>query len=359
MARNCVALINLKAIKKNYVYAKSLSPKSKAIAIIKANAYGHGAVKVAKYLDGYVDFFGVACIEEAEEIIESGVTKTPILLMEGVFEENELEIVINKNLFMVVCNKTQAEWVIRSKLSKKFNIFLKLDSGMGRLGFQNNEFKDILVNLENSKKINKIILMTHFSNADEIDNSKTLKQLKKFKMMVHKYDFPKSLANSAGIMAWKETHSEYIRPGIMLYGSNPIIRNGKDLNLSVTMTLSSSLISIKKYKKGQSIGYGAKYICPNNMLIGVVAIGYADGYPRNAKDGTPVFINGAFSELVGRVSMDMITINLNGVNNPQIGDIVELFGKNVSIDDLAKCSDTISNEIFTKITRRVYKTYVP
>jgi len=357
MARNCIASIDLEAIKNNYLYAKSLNPKSKAIAIIKANAYGHGAIEVVRYIDKYVDLFGVACIEEAKEILDSCANKSPILLMEGIFDEHELETVNNHNLYMVVYNTTQVEWILKSNFDNKFNIFLKLDSGMGRLGFQENEYEEIITILENSKKINSITMMTHFSCADDIESPSTKNQIEKFYSMINHYVYPKSLSNSAGIIAWREAQCEFTRPGIMLYGSNPLKTNLQIPELSVTMTLCSSLISIKKYKKGQAIGYSGRYICSKDTLIGVVAIGYADGYPRSAKDGTPVFINGGFAKLAGRVSMDMITINLNGISNPKVGDKVELFGKNVSVDNLAKCSDTISNEIYTKITRRVYKMY--
>ena len=160
-------------------------------------------------------------------------------------------------------------------------------------------------------------------------------------------------------MAWSDAHIGYTRPGIMLYGSSPFPFEDKFKDLVPVMTLESTVISIKKFKAGASIGYGERYICKNDTLIGVVAIGYADGYPRSAKDGTPVFLNGGTARLAGRVSMDMITVDLKGIKDPKIGDRVELFGANVSIDEVAQYSDTISYEIFSKITSRVYRTYVP
>ncbi|MBE28866.1 alanine racemase [bacterium] len=358
MARNCIASIDLNAIKKNYLYAKSLSPQSKAIAIIKANAYGHGAVEVARQLEDCADCYGVACTEEAIELRISGISNTPILLLEGIFEESELKLVDNYNLWMVVCNSSQLKWVLNCKLNNKFNVFVKIDSGMGRLGFKENEAIKAISSLKAANSIEKITLMTHFSSADNPDKASTKNQTDTFNRITKLNQSDKSLANSAALMSFADAHSEYTRPGIMLYGSSPFPFDNNFKNLSTVMTLESSLISVKKFKAGDAIGYGRRYICNEETLIGVVAIGYADGYPRSAKDGTPVYINGAIAKLAGKVSMDMITINLNGINNPKIGDRVELFGTNVSVDEVADYCDTISYEIFSKITSRVYKTYV-
>jgi len=358
MARNCIASIDLNALKNNYLYAKSLSPQSYAIAIIKANAYGHGAVRVAQHLDGTADCYGVACSEEAVELRNSGISKTPILLLEGVFEESELNLVVEHNLWMVVCNSAQLEWVLNCQLSQKYNIFVKIDSGMGRLGFLEHESNEVINILENSPNVDKLTLMTHFSSADNTESSSTNTQIDKFNNIVDSRQNDHSLANSAALMAWNDAHSGYTRPGIMLYGSSPFPFEDKFTGLVPVMTLESTVISIKKFKAGASIGYGERYICKNDTLIGVVAIGYADGYPRSAKDGTPVFLNGGTARLAGRVSMDMITVDLKGIKDPKIGDRVELFGPNVSIDEVAQYSDTISYEIFSKITSRVYRTYV-
>ena len=358
MARSCIASINLDAIKKNYLYAKSLSPRSKAIAIIKANAYGHGAVKVAKHLKDCADCYGVACSEEALELRNSGISSTPILLLEGIFEESELNLVDKHNLWMVVCNDTQLQWVLKSKPSHKFDVFVKIDSGMGRLGFKEKDSNKAINSLENSSNVKNITLMTHFSSADNQNSPSTINQIEQFNNIIDSNQNNTSLANSAALMAFEKAHSEYTRPGIMLYGSSPFPYSEKFKDLSPAMTLQSSLISIKEFKSGQSIGYGERYVCKEDTLIGVVAIGYADGYPRSAQDGTPVFINGGIATIAGRVSMDMITINLKGIKNPQIGDRVELFGENVSIDEVAENCNTISYEIFSQITNRVYKTYV-
>jgi len=358
MARKCIASINLSAIKKNYLYAKSLAPNSKAIAIIKADAYGHGAIEVAKKLDEVADAYGVACIEEALELLNSGIDKTPILLLEGVFEKSELVLVAKHSLIVTVCNSIQLQWLLDADLNKPIDVFVKYDSGMGRLGFQDDSFIQAINLLEESKNIGEITLMTHFSSADDLGSSLTTKQIRNFDNTLYAKKYPESLANSAAILKWSESHRDYVRPGIMLYGSSPFSDAKYQKNLIPAMTLSSVLISIKNLKKGQGIGYGTRFICPLDMQIGVVAIGYADGYSRHAKDGTPVYINDTRSRVVGRVSMDMITIDITDVPNPEIGDRVELFGENVSVDEVAKYCNTISYEIFTKITKRVYKSYV-
>ena len=358
MARKCIASINLASIKENYLYAQSLAPSSQVIAVVKANAYGHGAIKVAQQLEGEADCFGVACSEEAQELRESGIKSTPILLMEGVFEESELDLVSQLNLWLVVSNSHQVEWIVGSQSNFQFNVFVKIDTGMGRLGFQDDDIKEVIALLENSKKVESITLMSHFSSADDLSSQTTKRQLNKMNSLTGSKNYQSSLANSAAVMAYSDSHAKYIRPGIMLYGASPFPFS-KDFNALVpAMTLSSSIISIKSFKQGQSIGYGERYVCKKDTMIGVVAIGYGDGYPRSARDGTPVFINGCIAKLAGKVSMDMITIDLEGVKNPKIGDRVELFGGNISVDEVAENCNTISYEILTKITNRVYKTYV-
>ena len=358
MARKCNVTINLGAIKKNYLYAKSLSHNAKAIAIIKANAYGHGAIEVANQLEDCADCFGVACIEEAIEIRDSGIDKTSILLMEGIFELSEISLIEKYNLIVTVCNSQQLQWILDNEFSSPIDVFVKYDSGMGRLGFQGDEFTNAINLLEENKNIDNITLMTHFSSADNLEDATTNTQINDFNNALPSKNYPTSLANSAGIMGWSESHNNFIRPGIMLYGSSPFSDKSHLDKLIPAMTLSSALISIKDFKAGQSIGYGNRYICKQNMTIGVAAIGYADGYPRSAKDGTPVYINGVKSKIAGKVSMDMITIDLSNVPSPKIGDRVELFGENIAVDEVAESCNTISYEIFTKITSRVYKTYV-
>ena len=248
MARTCTASINLAAIKHNYLYAKSLAPQSKAIAIVKANAYGHGAIEVAGYLEDSVDVFGVACIEEAIEIREAGLEKKPILLLEGMFELSELELLEKYKLLPVIGNKSQLQWILDAKLKNPTKVFVKYDSGMSRLGFHETEFKQALKALEASNNISSIVLMTHFSKADEPYDIFTQNQIDNFNRIANEAGHPSSLANSAGIVAWRNSHKQYNRPGIMLYGSSPFSEARYQKNLVPAMTLSSALISIKDFK---------------------------------------------------------------------------------------------------------------
>jgi len=259
---------------------------------------------------------------------------------------------------LVIGSLAQLHWLLQTRLKQPITVFLKYDSGMSRLGFHEDGFKQALHALESSNNVAETVLMTHFSRADEPYDIYTQNQIDNFNRIAKEAGHPSSIANSAGIVAWRNSHKQYNRPGIMLYGSSPFTEARYQKNLVPAMTLSSVLISIKDFKKGQGIGYGSRYICKDDMQIGVVAVGYADGYPRHAKDGTPVFINGSKASIAGRVSMDMITIDLTGVENPAIGDRVEMFGENISINEVAEFSGTISYEILCKITKRVYKTYL-
>jgi alanine racemase len=362
MSRNTVAKINLAAIKHNYLYAKSCVPYAQAVAIVKANAYGHGSAEVAKYLDDTVDLFGVACIEEALEIRQAGV-KSPILLLEGVFEFDEIEVANNNNFFICVTSEEGLEWILSVSPQEPLTLFLKYDSGMGRLGFQDDTLLDAFEKLSSSNNIKEIVLMTHFACADEVTSLVTDKQMHKidsfYKSLKYYNNKTKlSISNSAGVLTKVCQSQDFIRPGIMLYGASPVDTNQHDIHLLTAMTVTAPIISIKKYTEGDSIGYGGTFICPKDMTVGVVAFGYGDGYPRHAITGTPVYLNGLITHIVGRVSMDMLTIDLTHIPNININDRVELFGENVSINDVARCADTISYEIYTKITKRVYREYL-
>ena len=357
MSRKTTAVIHLAAIKHNYLYAKSRVPHAKAIAIVKANAYGHGAKEVASSLDSTVDAFGVACIEEAIALRQANI-KSDILLLEGIFEESELAVAAANNFMLVVAGQHQLHWLSDYQGDHRFDVFLKLDSGMGRLGFLAEAIDAAFDRLRALKCVKQIILMSHFCCADELHSSVTQKQLAQVEEIQARFSQSQkvavSISNSAGILAQLYPQQDFIRPGIMLYGAAPM---SCDNDLKNTMTLTAPIISLKTYQQGDSIGYGATYICENQRLIAVVAIGYADGYPRHAKTGTHVYVNNTIAPLVGRVSMDMITIDVTNVPKVKLGDDVELFGGHVAINDLADDAQTISYEIFTKMTARVYRQY--
>jgi len=352
MYRKSVVTINLEAIKNNYLVAKSESAPAKVVAIIKANAYGHGAVKVAQHLDEIADIFGVACLEEALELIDISIA-TPILLLEGIFNAEDLAIVDEFNIQIVVSTQHQYNLVMSHDFINKPIIWLKFDTGMGRLGFTDKtEYLQVLQDL--SKHAKQIILMSHLSCADDLTSSKTSSQISLFDNVTADLNLKKSLANSAAVLEWRASHYDYVRPGIMLYGVNPVTK-GADYALQASMVFEAELISIKSFAAGQTIGYGDTYVCSKKTLVGVVGVGYADGYPRHAKTGMRVYINGQYTKLLGRVSMDMIMVDLTDIPVVNIGDKVELFGRHVSVNELAQNADTISYEILSKITNRVHR----
>ncbi len=352
------ALIDINALQHNVSIARSHAPDCKIMAIIKADAYGHGAVTIANAFtqnaklnnQKSVEAFAVCCIEEAIELREAGIQQL-ILLLEGFFAADELALIQQYQLQTVIHHSFQIELLQAAKLDKPLNVWLKMDTGMGRLGFQPEHFPHAWQQLsEMSQLVKPIKMMTHLACADELDNPMTLQQIEQFKNITQTYQTEKSIANSAGILAWQQAHSDWNRMGIMLYGASPFAQS---YNLKPVMQLQSKLISIKKYKKNQTIGYGATWRCEQDSLIGVVAVGYADGYPRHAPNGTPVLINGRRVPLVGRVSMDMITVDLTMHADAKIGDKVILWGNDLPVEEIAKYAETISYELLTHVNKRV------
>ena len=259
---------------------------------------------------------------------------------------------------VVIHSQTQLEWLLAARPARPLGVWLKVDTGMHRLGFTPDELNPAYRRLSDSPNVSGVVLMSHFARADETGSPATQTQLKLFQSSTDGIEASFSLANSAAIMAWPDTHGDWIRPGIMLYGSSPVDRaDGLAAGLTTVMRLESHLIAIHDLAAGESIGYGARYTCDEPTRVGVVAIGYADGYPRHAPDGTPVAVNDRPARLIGRVSMDMLTIDLTGQPNARIGDRVQLWGDLIDAGEVARCCDTIAYELFTRITRRVHLVY--
>lgn len=352
------AVINLVACKHNLSVAKQASPDSKNIAVIKANGYGHGMVEVAKALTD-ADAFAVARIDEAIKLRQAGITKS-ILLLEGFFSAEELSLVQQYNLDSVIHTEDQIQ-LLEESIDEKISVVIKVDSGMHRLGFNHKSIKKVKERLEMCSSVEQSMsVMTHFSDADDKHNNKTLNQIETFYKSIEDLSFSEiSMANSAGILGWPQSHAACNRPGIMLYGVSPFINStASDRNLKPVMTLSSKLISIKEVKKGESIGYGSTYTCEKDMLVGTVAIGYGDGYPRHAKTGTPVLVNGKRCSLLGRVSMDMICVDLDHQADAKIGDPVVLWGDGLPVEEIAESADTIAYELLCGVTSRVEFSYI-
>lgn len=362
-ASSTKAAIDLSACRHNLSVAKKTAPDSKCIAIIKANAYGHGMVQIAQALKE-ADAFGVARIDEAIQLREAGIT-TPILLLEGFTSVDELTLVRSHQFECVIHHESQLALLEESN-SEKISVWLKIDTGMHRLGFNPDDVNNVIQRLEQCTSVNPSIkFMTHLANADDKHDDKTLNQVEIFyqnieeRLNKNKENSQTSIANSAGILGWPQSHSSWHRPGILLYGASPFINgNANDLNLKPVMTLSSKLISVKQVKKGEAIGYGGSYCCDKDMTVGVVAIGYGDGYPRHAKTGTPVLVNGQRSRLLGRVSMDMISVDLCEQADAKVNDPVVLWGNGLPIEEVAESADTIAYELLCGVTTRVKFSYL-
>jgi alanine racemase len=357
MTRPARARIDLGAVRHNLRYARRLAPSARVLAVIKANGYGHGAVVLGKALAGQADAFGVACIEEALELRESGV-REPILLMEGVFHPDEIAVADRAGLSLVVHTRQQIDWLTGARPGRALDCWLKMDSGMHRVGFGPDGLGEAWRLLSGSPNVASVVLMTHLARADEPDRPETERQLELFDRATEGIPAGRSTANSAAILAWSPSHRDWVRPGIMLYGASPLgDRHPSAAELRPVMRLESALISIRDLPPGEAVGYGGRFVCERPTRVGVVAVGYADGYPRHAPDGTPVAVSGRRTRLIGRVSMDMLTVDLTGIDDARLGDPVQLWGDRVTANEVAEASGTISYQLFTGVTRRVPRVY--
>jgi len=328
------------------------------MAVIKADGYGHGIAAVANALTE-ADALAVASIDEALLIRKSAPDSPPICLLEGVFRIDELNEVFNSGLILVIHNEEQVRYLESSKTDSPVPVWLKIDTGMNRLGIDVTSFQDLYQRLQSCEAVSQIGLMTHFACADDAQSPMTSAQLKKFELAVNGTTAARSAANSAGIVQWPDSHYQWVRPGIMLYGSSPVSgRSADELGLKPVMSLESELVALHRVKKGDSVGYGATWTAERDTTVGVVACGYGDGYPRHAGSGTPVLVNNQRQPLIGRVSMDMITVDIGDQPRAKIGDPVVLWGEELSVDEIAACANTISYELLCQVTRRVEREVV-
>ncbi len=357
MGRAATATINLDAIRFNYRLAKSQAYGQKAVAIIKADAYGHGAVVVAKALSSEADAFGVACIEEALELREAGI-KNPILLLEGFFKADELELIAKHNLWTSVHSLSQIKDIKNAKLKNSITVWLKMDTGMHRLGIAPQDYQDAYQQLKQLQQVKDVVLMSHFSSSDDLEINTTQDQITIFDAFTSGIDAKVSLANSAATLGHKQALRQWQRPGIMLYGATPFAQSHPQGDqLKSAMTLSSEVIAIHHLNAGDAVGYSSTFVCEQETIVGTVAMGYADGYPRHAKNGTPILVNGQRTHIIGRVSMDMLAVDLTNIKDVEVGAYVECWGDNLAASEIAPYCETIPYTLFTGITRRVHKVY--
>jgi alanine racemase len=346
------ALINLGALQHNLRRVRELAPASRIMAIIKADAYGHGIVRIGHGLDS-VDSFGVARLNEAITLREADIIQ-PIVLLEGFLEAAELPLICQHQLSVVIHQSTQLDMVEQTPLSSPISVWLKIDTGMHRLGFPPTAVKDVWNRLKRCPWVAELRLMTHLASADDRSSSLSLAQLECFDSVVSDLNAERTIANSAAILGWPQSHADWVRPGLMLYGVSPFPdRTAAQDGLRPVMTLSTKLIARHALQKGDCVGYGASWICPQDMQVGIAAIGYGDGYPRHAESGTPVLLNGRRVPLIGRVSMDMICVDLRSQPDADIGDPVILWGEGLPVEEVAQHASTIPYELLCAVARRV------
>lgn len=373
MTRGTQLEIRPNALIHNAKRAKQLAGGAAVYAMIKANGYGHGLTLVAHTLRDQVEGFGVAVIEEAVALRESGI-ESPLMLLEGCFDAGEWRLAQQLKLEVVIHSLEQVETLAAAHLTAPVTAWLKVDTGMHRLGFPAQQVAALVSQLLLRSDIQLAGLMTHFACADMADDQTSENQLRTLRVLAEQFALPYSAANSAALFQFSEhsfeQHTEHsfagrlpknsqgvrVRPGIMLYGSSPVEgQNAAALDLQVTQQFSACLIAVNDVPAGEAVGYGASWLAPRDSRIGIVAVGYGDGYPRHASNGAPVAVAGKRTCTVGRVSMDMIAIDLTEIENAKVGDRVELWGDSVSVDEVASFCGTISYELFCQVTERAHR----
>lgn len=355
------AVIDLNALRNNIDVIKKMAPNSKILAMVKRNAYGHGAVKISQILEkeNKANTFGVACLNEAITLHDAGI-KTPILMLKGFVDAEELKIIDKYKFATLIHNNEQLDILEKTKLNNPLTVWLKIDSGMHRLGFQKNLAENAYKRLMNNEQVTKpLFLMTHMSDADSPEKPKTENQLKAFAEITANFQGLKTIANSATIITHKEAHADVVRPGITMFGVSPFAdKTVLEYGFQPVMTLESTLIAIQHLAKGETVGYGSTWTAPEEMRIGIVNTGYGDGYPRTSKTPPMVMINNKKGPLVGRVAMDMLNVDLRTIPEAKVGDRVTLWGKGLPIEEVASHLGTVPYELFCQLTQRVIYKYI-
>jgi alanine racemase len=354
MPRPIRAGLNLGALAHNLGVVRAAVTRAKVWAVVKANAYGHGLLRAASALRG-ADGFALLDLQEAARLREAGFAH-PILLLEGVFEARDLETVDALHLTPVIHHLAQVEMLEQAALRRPLDVYLKCNTGMNRLGFSGSLVQLAHDRLKRLKQVKSVTLMTHFADADGAYG--VAGQMAAFEMMTAGLDAPRSVANSAALLRYPACAGDWVRPGIALYGASPFPdRTAAQLGLRAVMTLASEIIALQTLKAGEGVGYGFIYHAQRDMRIGVVACGYADGYPRHAPGleaaGAPVLVDGVRTRTIGRVAMDMLYVDLTPVPQARIGSPVILWGDGLSADEVAAAAGTVSYELFCALATRV------
>ncbi len=371
MSRTALATIHLDALRGNLARVRELAQGAKVMAVVKADGYGHGLERVARTLAD-ADALGVAAIADGQRLRAAG-HRQRIVVLSGPDEAADLAELRRLQLDAVIHHATQLDWLAADRFAadhggRPLRVWLKIDTGMHRLGFAPEHAVEMYTKLRALPNVDAdIALMTHFAASDEFDNTLTAEQIARFETATAGLPGARALANSAGVLGWPaalgavkaqggtfSTDDHWVRVGGLLYGLSVIEgKSGADLGFASAMTLSTKLVAINWIQKGERVGYAATWQCPEDMCIGVAAIGYGDGYPRSAAAGTPVLIHGRRAPIIGRVSMDLITIDLRGVPEAQVGDRVVLWGRGLPVEEIAQHAGTISYDLTCGMTKRV------
>ncbi|MBL8484710.1 MAG: alanine racemase [Rhodocyclaceae bacterium] len=351
MPRPISASIDLRALRHNYLLAKSRAPGTRALAVVKANAYGHGLMRAARALDGVADGYALLEIEDAVRLREAGI-REPILLLEGAFDREDVHTALHYGFELVVHETRQIDLLAAAgAAAAQCRVWLKINTGMNRLGFAPAAAAQAWSRL--CGVAGQVSLMTHFADADGPGGVNG--QLAALAAALPDWKGPLSAANSAALLRFPAAHGQVVRPGIMLYGASPFpdLESAAALGLRPVMTLSARIIAVQKLLPGQRVGYGGQFEATRPCVVGVVACGYADGYPRHAPTGTPVQVDGCLTRLVGRVSMDMVTVDLTPLPQAGVGSPVVLWGAGNPADDVAGAAGTVAYELFCALAARV------
>ena len=352
-------VINRRALRHNLQRLRELAPASKLVAVVKANAYGHGLLETARTLPD-ADAFGVARLEEALRLRDGGITQ-PILLLSGFDEPSDIGRMRALHVDSAIHHASQIEMLEQADPGELIGCWLKIDTGMHRLGVRPEEAEAFYQRLSQCKNVRQPVnIVSHFARADEPDCGATERQLDIFNTFTEGKPGLRSIAASGGILLWPQSHFDWARPGIILYGVSPLEQKpwGPDFGMQPVMSLTSSLIAVREHKAGEAVGYGGTWISERDTRLGVVAMGYGDGYPRAAPSGTPVLVNGREVPIVGRVAMDMICVDLGPEAEDKTGDTVIMWGQGLPVERIAEITKVSAYELITRLTSRVAMKYI-
>lgn len=352
MPRPIRATIDVSAFRHNYLRAKAAAPGAKAWAVIKANAYGHGLLRCAAAVADVADGYAMLDFTEAAALRDAGITQ-PLLMLEGAFDVADVRQAGELKLGLTVHNAEQIRLLETERLAQPIPVFLKLNTGMSRLGFAPEDAAPLAARLKALRNVASVTLMTHFARAD--DEVGIAAQLARFDAAAAGTGLPQCVANSAALLRFPAAARDGVRPGIMLYGGSPMpaLASAESLGLLPAMHLESRLIAVQSLGAGEAVGYGGRFVADRPMRVGIVACGYADGYPRHADTGTPILVDGVRTRTLGRVSMDMLACDLSDVPHADVGAAVVLWGRGLPADDVAMAAGTISYELFCALASRV------